>query len=109
MSIYLLTKNINELFTNTLNMSGGKINNINNSINNNKISYNIFITFILVILSLILRGIIVYCLYNYLVPRIIYSLSENKSLETIESNFKKINLTDSILLVIFTTTLFSLN
>ena len=40
-------------------------------------------------------------------PKLIYSLSENKTLEMTEINFKPISFSESILLVIFTNTLFS--
>ena len=62
--------------------------------------------FFIALLLLITKGFIVYILYNFLVPEIIYSLS-NKSKEEIEKQFKPISFMQSILLVILFNTLFS--
>jgi hypothetical protein len=90
-------------------MNGGKLNKniqIDNTLYANK-QKNVLISMIMILLLILLKGIIVYLLYNFLVPKIIYSLSENKSLETIESNFKEISFSESVLLVILTNTLFT--
>jgi di/tricarboxylate transporter len=57
---------------------------------------------------ILLKGLIVYYAYNCVVPKVIYSLSENKTLETIESNFKPLSYSESLLLVILTVTLFNM-
>ena len=105
MSTSFLIQNISELFTISSMMEGGKMNK--NSINYYDKQRNVLMSFLLVLFVILLKGIIVYFLYNFMVPNIIYSLSENKTLETIESNFKPISFSESILLVILTNTLFS--
>ena len=105
MSTSFLIQNISELFTISSMMEGGKMNK--NSINYYDKQRNVLMSFLLVLFVILLKGIIVYFLYNFMVPKIIYSLSENKTLETIESNFKPISFSESILLVILTNTLFS--
>lgn len=68
---------------------------------------NILFTILILLFVLLINGLIIYLLYNMLVPKIMYSLSENKSLDIIEANFKPITYMESVLLVIFTKTLFS--
>ena len=97
-----LIKNIASLLASNSIMSGG--NRINGT---NKSSF-IFYSLLLVFISLLLKGFIVHILYNYLVPKLMYSVSKgNSSLENIESNFKPISFTEAILLVILANTLFS--
>lgn len=87
-------------------MNGGKqsipITNMTNSVK----TPSIFLLFLIALLLLLIKGFIVYILYNYLVPEIIYSLS-NKSKEDIENDFKPITFMQSVLLVILFNTLFS--
>jgi flagellar basal body-associated protein FliL len=99
----LLVQNIAELFSMSSLMQGGKMNN---SMNNNK-QKNILIIILMLLILLLIKGLIVYLLYNFMIPKIIYSFSENKSLEIIESNFKPISFTESVLLVILFNVLFS--
>ena len=110
MSTSFLIQNIAELYTMSSYMQGGKLNK--NNIQIDGINYankqkNILISLLMILFAILLKGVIVYLLYNFLVPKIIYSLSENKSLEIIESNFKPITFSESVLLVILTNTLFS--
>jgi len=105
MATNLLIKNIAELFSVSSIMQGGKTNNINNYTNKQN---NFFISILMVLLLILIKGSIIFLLYNFLVPKLIYSLSENKSLEIIESNFKTLSFSESVLLVIFTNTLFSI-
>jgi len=105
MSSTLLIHKILELYTLSSSMDGGKTNN--NNINYSYKQKNILMSLLLIFIVILLKGTIVYLLYNYLVPKIMYSLSENKSLEMIESNFRTISFTESILLVILTNTLFT--
>ena len=110
MSTTFLIQNIAELYTMSSFMDGGKLNK--NNIYNDSLNYankqkNILISLLMILFAILLKGIIVYLLYNFLVPKIIYSLSTNKSLEIIESNFKPISFSESVLLVILTNTLFS--
>ena len=93
-------QNIVELFTLSNSMNGGKVN-----IQKNKENF-FLISLVAYLIILLLKGIIVYFLYNYLVPKLIYSLSENKSLEIVENNFKNISFVEAVLLVIFANTLF---
>jgi hypothetical protein len=104
-----LLQNITELFSNYSLMKGGA-NNVNktliaNTSNNQK---NLLIYFIFIVFMLLLKGFIVYLSYNFVIPKILYSLSKNESFETIESNFKPISYSESLLLVILTNTLFSM-
>ena len=110
MSTTFLIQNIAELYTMSSYMEGGKLNKNNIQIDNINYSNkqkNILISLLMILIAILLKGIIVYLLYNFIVPKIIYSLSENKSLEIIESNFKPIAFSESVLLVILTNTLFS--
>jgi hypothetical protein len=110
MSSSLLIQNISELFTISSQMNGGKFNKNNlqyDTFNYTNKQKNILLSLLMILVAIMLKGFIVYLLYNFITPKIIYSLSENKSLEVIESNFKPINFSDSILLVILTNTLFT--
>jgi len=110
MSTTFLIQNIAELYTMSSFMQGGKINKNNtyiDNINYTSKQHNILISLLMILIAILLKGIIVYLLYNFIVPKIIYSLSENKSLEIIESNFKPLSFSESVLLVILTNTLFS--
>jgi hypothetical protein len=101
----LLIQNLSELLSASTVLKGGQI--MNNS--SNKSSVLIY-SFILILIALIIKGFIVYILYNYLVPKLIYSLSSSvkpTSFEYIENNFKNLTFGESILLVIFFNTLFS--
>ena len=105
MSSTLLIQDISELFSMSSIMQGGKLNNTNNINYTNK-QTKILGDILGILIFILLKGCIVYLLYNFLVPKIIYSLSENKSLEIIESNFKTLSFSESILLVILANTLF---
>ena len=105
MATNLLIQNIAELFTVSSIMQGGKYNNINNYMNKQN---NFFISILMILLLILIKGCIIFLLYNFLVPKLIYSLSENRSLEIIESNFKTLSFSESVLLVIFTNKLFSI-
>jgi len=95
-------------------MNGGKkaiensINGIkgNPSISNGIKFESVLLLFLFALLLLLIKGYIVYILYNFLVPEIIYSLS-NKSKEEIKNYFKPISFMQSILLVILFNTLFN--
>lgn len=108
MSSSFFIQNIAELYTMSSNMNGGSKSNVQiDNVNYANKQKNILISLLIVLFAILLKGIIVFLLYNYLVPKIIYSLSENKSLEIIESNFKPISFSESVLLVILMNTLFS--
>jgi hypothetical protein len=104
-----LIQNISELFSMSSMMQGGKSNK--NSFQSSQISNkqtSIVVAFIMILIAILLKGMIVYLLYNYLVPKIKHSLSsKNETLETIEDKFKPLTFTESVLLVIFTNTLFT--
>ena len=101
-----LIQNIAELFSMPSVMTGGKINKNLDSNSYATKQKNILFMLLGVLIMLLLKGLIVYLLYNFMMPKIIYSLSENKSLEIIESNFKPISFSESVLLVILLNTLF---
>jgi len=103
----LLVQNIADLFSMSSIMQGGKMNNsINGTMYNGK-QKNILMIILMLLILLLIKGLIVYLLYNFMIPKLIYSFSENKSLEIIESNFKTISFTESVLLVILFNVLFS--
>ena len=105
MSTSFLIQNMAELFTMSSSMNGGKMNNSNSSMYSAK-QTNVLVILLMTLIAILLKGLIVYLLYNFMAPKIIYSLSENKTLEIIESNFKPISFSESVLLVILTNTLF---
>ena len=75
--------------------------------NNNMSIQNSFMIFLISFILLLIKGYIVYISYNILIPKIMYSLYVNKSLEEIENNFRQLSYMESILLVILTNTLFT--
>jgi cytochrome b subunit of formate dehydrogenase len=100
-----LVNNIVDMLSYSNIMTGGK--NMKNGIIEDK-QKNILITLIVLLFVLLINGLIIFLVYNMLVPKIIYSLSDNtKSLDEIEANFKPLTYMESVLLVIFTKTLFS--
>lgn len=99
----LLVKNVAELCSLSSIMNGGKMNN---SINGQR-GKNTLIIILILLIILLIKGFIVYMLYNYMMPKLLYSLSQNKSLENVESNFKPISFSESVLLVIFINVLFT--
>jgi len=109
MTTAFLLQNITELFTHSSLMNGGS-NNANKvlkvNVSNNQ--RNLFIYFIFIVFALLLKGFIVYLTYNFVMPKLMYSVSKNETLETIESNFKPITYSESLLLVILTVTLFNI-
>jgi len=76
-------------------MKGGS--SINSHMNSHMNSQNPIEVILSILLSLFINGLIIYLLYNYLVPRII---------EYKENEFRPLTYMESVLLVIFTNTLF---
>lgn len=97
----LFTNIVNKLSGSDSIMSGGKINTGTAPKN------NFFIMLLVILFLLLIKGLIVYILYNNLMPKLIYSVSEKKSLESIQENFRELSYMESVMLVIFTNTLFS--
>lgn len=70
-----------------------------------------FLKFIIMFLSILiiflLKGLIVYMAYNYIMPKLILSLSQdpNKSEEKIRANFRILTFSESVVLVILMLTL----
>lgn len=63
--------------------------------------------FMLALISIFIKGLIVYLGYNLLMPKLIFSVAgPNKSLAEIENNFRPLNYWESVILVILTNTLF---
>ena len=104
----IIIKNLTDLISTTTssNQSGGnKIMNMQQ----NKASI-FFYSFLLILIVLVIKGFIVYIVYNFLVPKLVHSISsitDPISLENAENNFRKITFGESILLVILFNTLFS--
>lgn len=98
----MLIQNIVDLYTSYNIMKGGK--------NMNSIKpkeTNFFILLLIILIYLLIKGLIVYIAYNYMVPKLMYSLSK-KTMEEIKNEFRPITYTESILLVILFNTLFSM-
>lgn len=77
---------------------------------NTEVSSGKFIFLLITFLILILiKAFIVYLGYNYMAPRIMYSLSieKNMTLEQIQSRFHPITFVESVIFVILMNTLFS--
>jgi hypothetical protein len=102
----ILLENIKDLFMQPSILTGGKISNKNMDQYNHP-NNNLFMIF-LILLLLLIKGFIVYLVYNTLMPKLIYSVaSSGKSFEDIEKNFTPITFVESILLVILFQTLFT--
>ncbi len=67
---------------------------------------SIFALLFTLLIILLIKGYIVYLLYNMLIPELIYSFSKDKSLEEIEDEFKPISYINAVMLVIFCNALF---
>jgi hypothetical protein len=82
-------------------MSGGsKNNNISNK-------PNFFTVMLITLLLILVKGFIVYLAYNLIMPKIIYSVSKDRTLEDIEDNFRPLSYFESVIFAILTNTLFS--
>ena len=103
----LLIENIATFLNSNQIMKGGKMNNSVMNTQGNK-SSNVFIIMVLTFIYIMIKGVIVYILYNMLVPRLIYSLSKDRSVEDVQNNFKPITYIESVLVVILFNTLFSM-
>lgn len=99
----LLIQNIAELFSMSPMIGSGKTNNFQN-INKQK---NIFFIILFLLILLLIKGLIVYLLYNFMIPKLIYSVSGKKSIEDIENSFHPISFSESVLVVILFNVLFS--
>jgi len=63
--------------------------------------------FMLALISIFIKGLIVYLGYNLLMPKLMYSVAgADKTLENIENNFRPLTYWESVILVILTNTLF---
>jgi len=97
---------LSELIPGLSNQSGG---NKTMNVQQNKSSM-FFFSFLIILIVLVIKGYIVYIVYNFLVPKLVHSISsitDPVSLENAENNFRKITFGESILLVILFNTLFS--
>jgi len=73
----------------------------------NKGSDTHIMIFMLALISIFIKGLIVYLGYNLLMPKLMFSVAgPNKSIEDIENNFRPLNYWESVILVILTNTLF---
>ncbi len=72
---------------------------------------NFFLLLTVFLIIILIKAFIVYIGYNYVVPRLQYSLysttDKRLSLEEMETNFRKITYTEAIIITIFFNTLFS--
>ena len=63
--------------------------------------------FMLALISIFIKGLIVYLGYNLLMPKLMFSVAgAGKTLEDIENNFRPLTYWESVILVILTNTLF---
>ena len=110
-----MVQHSNASVTNSYSMTGGAVKRTVPSMSSSSTqprSFGNFILLLVIFLIIILiKAFIVYIGYNYIVPRLQYSLysttDKKISLEEMEMNFRKITFTESIILVIFFNTLFS--
>jgi hypothetical protein len=105
----LLLENIQNLFIQSSVLSGGKLNSKNSGMETyNGSPKNSLLMIFLILLLLLIKGFIVYLVYNSMMPKLIYSLSSSdRSFEDIQKNFNPITFVESILLVILFQTLFT--
>jgi hypothetical protein len=99
-----LVGNVAELLS--LSMAGGSMKGSSSQSVSQKgttVLMYIFIT----ILVIFIKAYIVYLGYNYMMPRLIFSLSKEKNMNEVSKNFKPIGYVESLILVIFANTLFS--
>lgn len=70
---------------------------------------SMWILLVVVFIIILIKAFIVYLGYNFIVPKIMFSISQDphKSMEKIEANFRKITYIEAIILSIFVSTLFS--
>jgi ABC-type protease/lipase transport system fused ATPase/permease subunit len=94
----LLIQNISDLFTMSSFMTGGKLNRNVDPFTNKK--NNVIFMLFTILLMLLLKGLIVFIIYNFLTPKLMESLSINNS-------FKEISFPEALLMVILFNTLFS--
>jgi hypothetical protein len=84
---------------------------INNSTKGGAKSDNVFVKFLIMFISImiifLLKGLIIYISYNYIMPKLIYSLSQDpaKTEEKIRANFRLLTFSESVVLVILMLTL----
>ena len=96
----LLIQNITELYTSYGIMKGGKLNAPSTVVKPNKVII-LFISFLIILFVLLIKALIVFTVYNYLTPKLIYSLGmQDKTLEKIENDFRPLTYAESLLLVI---------
>lgn len=109
MSGSLIIKNLTDLMSSMPNLSNQSGGNKVMNMQQNKTEV-FFFSFLLILIVLVIKGYIVYIVYNFLIPKLVHSLSsitDPVSLENAENNFRKITFGESILLVILFNTLFS--
>ena len=97
----MIVKSIINMFSKQTSMVGGVKPNV--PINKHIGMFELLLS---LMIMLLIKGYIVYLLYNMLIPQLIYSFSEDKTLEEIESDFKPISYINAVLLVIFFNALF---
>ncbi len=97
----MIVKSIINMFSKQTSMIGGVKSNV--PINKHIGMFELLLS---LMIMLLIKGYIVYLLYNMLIPQLIYSFSEDKTLEEIESDFKPICYMNAVLLVIFFNALF---
>ncbi len=70
---------------------------------------SIWVLHLIVFIIILIKAFIVYLGYNYIVPKLMFSMSQDpqKSMEKIEANFRRITFVEAIILSIFVSTLFS--
>jgi hypothetical protein len=98
----LMIKTLAQYLTNNNSkMYGGASSNMKNKDNTQ------VMIFMLSLISIFIKGLIVYLGYNLLMPKLMFSVAgPNKSFEIIESNFRPLTYWESVILVILTNTLF---
>ncbi len=103
-----LTSLVVENFVNSLSSNSVKMGGAKGALNS-PATPSVFMLLLIVLIIILIKAFIVYLGYNFIVPKLMFSLSqeEGKSLEKIQSKFRPITFIEAIILSIFTSTLFS--
>ncbi len=103
-----LTSLVVENFVNSLSSNSFKTGGAKNMMSSGN-PPSMFMLLLVLLIIILIKAFIVYLGYNFIVPKLMYSMSqeENKSLEKFKSKFRPITYIEAIILSIFTSTLFS--
>ncbi len=103
----LLVNNFMETFVNSPNVPNAMIGGKRMDMRKPRSTGEFFTLLLIFLIIILIKAYIVYLGYNYVMPRILYSLNQERSstLQEVESKFRPISFTESIILTIFMNTL----